>query len=116
MKPLLSFFILLSLGAAAHAAEIRRGSIMTVTAMSMWFEEAIQLEQWQQMKKAGDARAFDAYQEKVLGAREAWQFINPLKVKIIGYNPKKSRVYVEMTGKGRLEGAEWFVDAAAIAR
>jgi len=115
VRTLFAFVLLLLLSGPTHAAEIRRGAIMTVKANSIWFEEATQLDEWQQ-KKAGDASAFAEYQERRLHAREAWQFINPLKVKIIGHNPKKHRVYVEMLGKGRFEGAEWFVDDSAMKR
>ena len=68
------------------------------------------------MKKKGNAKAFAAYEEKVLGAREAWQFINALSVKILNYEPEKNRVEVEMLTEGRMQGSTWFVDPAAVGR
>jgi hypothetical protein len=116
MRAALTLFILVVLSVDAFAGEIRKGATMQVKANSIWFEAAVQLEQWQQKKKVGGAKEFEAYQESLLHEREAWQFINPVKVKIIGYNPKKNRVYVEMMSKGRLEGAVWFLDVDALVR
>ncbi len=113
---LYTLFFLLVLNAALLAADIRVGAIMEVKANSIWFEEANKLEEWQEKRKAGDASGFDAYQEQLLGEREAWQFIHPLKVRVIGYNPRKNRVYVEMISKGRFEGVNWFIDEGALRR
>jgi hypothetical protein len=110
------FFILPLLNPASLAAEIRVGAVMEVKANSIWFEEAIKLDEWQQKRKTADATAFGAYQKELLGQREAWQFIRPLKVRIIGYDRKKNRVYVEMLSKGRFEGLNWFIDDSAFGR
>ncbi len=95
-------------------AEIRVGAIMEVKANSIWFEEDTKLDEWQKKRKAGDAKAFGAYQKELLEEREAWQFIRPLKVRIISYNQGRKRVYVEMLSKGRFEGVNWFIDESAI--
>jgi len=63
MRHFLALLILLSCTIGSVAAEIRRGAIMTVKPMSIWFEQTAQLEEWQQKKK-GDAKAFEEYQEQ----------------------------------------------------
>jgi hypothetical protein len=55
-----------------------------------------------------------SYQEEVLGNRDAWQFINPLTVKILSYKPRENRVDVEMKTSGRLLGTTWSLDADAL--
>jgi hypothetical protein len=116
MRALLVLLILLTAAATVAAAEIRPGRIVTVKANSFWFEEFAQLEEWRARRKAGDAKAFEEYQDRVLHAREAWQFINPVKVRVIGYNAKARRVYVETVSKGRMEGVNWFLDVNTIQR
>ncbi len=110
------FFILPLLNAASLGAEVRVGAIIEVNANSTWFEDALKLDEWQQKRKAVDAKAFRAYQEQLLAKREAWQFTRPLKVRIIGYNRRKNRVYVEMLSKGRFEGLNWFIDKSGFGR
>jgi hypothetical protein len=71
---------------------------MRVKPNSIWFEEAAQLARWQAARKRGNAKAFAAYQAKVLRQREAWQFIYELPVKILRYEPKAGAAtwYVEI--------------------
>jgi hypothetical protein len=52
----------------------------------------------------------------VLGNRDAWQFINPLTVKILGYDLAKHQVHVEMTTEGRMQGTDWLLDPDALAQ
>ena len=99
----------------ASAAEISAGAALQVKPNSIWFEDAAGLARWQ-AKKRGDAAVFAAYEERLLHAREAWQFINSLPVKILRYEPAKHRVNVQMTGEGRLRGSKWYLDPAALER
>ncbi len=87
---------------------------MQVKPNSIWFEEAAKLAQWRKLKKSGNAKALTSYQNKALSEREAWQFIGPLIVKILSYDPSKSRVNVEMTTEGRLQGTRWLLDVDAL--
>jgi hypothetical protein len=114
MKALLSLLLVMALGGAAFAAGIEKGATMQVKANSIWFQDAAELVQWQQLKKAGDTTVLAAYQDKVLGNRDAWQFTNPLPVKILGYDAAKRQVHVEMTTEGRMKGTDWLLDPDAI--
>src|SRR5215510_475417 len=95
-------------------AEIRPGAEMQVKANSIWFEDAAQLKEWQRRKKSGDAKAFAAYQDRLIRRREDWQFVNPLTVKILCYDRRRRHVKVEMATERRFRGSTWFLDAAAI--
>jgi hypothetical protein len=81
---------------------------------SIWFEDAAKLAQWQQARNSKDSKALASYQEQILSEREAWQFVNPLTVKVLGYEPEKNQVKVEMTTPGRFLGSTWFLDDAAL--
>ena len=116
MRALLSPSFLLALGLAAFAGSIEKGSTMQVKANSIWFKNQSELTHWQQLKNKGDTTALAAYQEKVLGNRDAWQFINPLTVKILGYDLAKHQVHVEMTTEGRMQGTDWLLDPDALAQ
>jgi hypothetical protein len=116
MRTFVALFLLLALGVASSAGEIRKGATMQVKPNSIWFEDADKLAAWQQVKKNGDAKALATYQEDVLAEREAWQFIYQLSVKILKYEPGKNRVNVEMKGTGRLAGSTWFLDPDALVR
>jgi hypothetical protein len=107
---------LLSFASSALAADIRAGAIMQVTPNSIWFDEAADLAKWQALKKAGDAAALAAYEKDRLGSRNAWQFINPLTVKVLTYQSQTNQVEVEMKTKGRFEGLHMFLDAGALVR
>lgn len=118
MQKLLMLFVVMAglvvLGASSFAAELRTGSIMHVTPNSIWFQDANQLARWQKLKKGGDAAALEAYEKKVLGSRDAWQFIYEMEVKIIKVERAKHRVNVEMKTEGRMEGTTWLLDPDAI--
>jgi hypothetical protein len=116
MKTFFALPFLLALTLAAFAGSIEKGATMQVKANSIWFQQATELAHWQQLKNKGDSIALAAYQEKVLGNRDAWQFINPLTVKILGYDPAKHQVHVEMTTEGRMQGTDWLLDPDALAQ
>ena len=98
---------------SALAAELKVGTTVEVKANSMWFEEAAQLTRWQQVRRRGDGKALTAYEEKVRGAREAWQFGGRLSVRILAYDRSRHQVKVEMLTAGRLQGSTWYVDDSA---
>ena len=116
MRAVLALLVLLALNAASFAAEIRKGATMQVKPDSIWFEDAAKLTRWQQLKKSGNAAALGSYQDAALSKREAWQFLSPLTVKILGYRSRDNQVRVEMTTPGRLLGTTWSLDAGALAR
>ena len=109
-------FVLLASAIASFAGEIRTGATMQVKANSIWFQDAAKLSHWQQLKKGGNSKALDAYQEKELSERDAWQFLNQLTVKIISYDGAKNQVHVEMRTPGRMLGTDWFLDAEALVK
>jgi hypothetical protein len=114
----LAAFLSLAVACAgsAQAGEIQVGGTSEVKANSIWFEEAAQLTQWQAERRRGNAKSLAAYEDTVLGKREAWRFINPLAVKVLDYARDKQQVKVEMTTPGRLLGSTWFLDAGALQR
>jgi hypothetical protein len=114
-----SFRILLLLVASAiasFAGEIQKGATVQVKADSIWFQKAADLSHWQQLKKAGNSKGFEGYQEKELSDRDAWQFGNQLTVKIISYDGAKNQVHVKMLTPGRMLGTDWFLDAGALVK
>jgi hypothetical protein len=108
--------LLAALSSGSFASEIRKGAAMQVKPNSIWFQDTARLTRWQKLKKSGDLAALASYQDAVLSRRDAWQFIDPLTVKILGYKPGKNRVNVEMQEPGRLAGTTWWLDADALAR
>jgi hypothetical protein len=114
MRAFLTVILLAALIGGAHAGPIRKGAVMDVKANSIWFEEVARLARWQELKKGGDAAALSSYQEQVLGGREAWQFLKPLKVKILRYDTAASQINVEMRTAGRMQGTTWWLDASAV--
>ena len=94
--------------------EIQVGGTFEVKANSIWFEDVASLARWQRLRKRGNAKALTSYQDKALSKRSAWQFVNPLTVKIISYDRGKHQVKVEMTTPGRFLGSTWFLDNAAL--
>ena len=60
--------LLFSHGFAVHFETIQ------VPPDRIWFEELDKLKRWQELKKSGDAKALDTFQEEALGERDAWQF------------------------------------------
>lgn len=115
MRPLLTLFVLAALATASLAGDIRNNATAQIKPNSIWFEDADQLARWQE-KKRGDPATFGAYQENILHERAAWQFINPLEVRILRYESAKNRAYVQMTGEGRLRDSKWFVDPEALVK
>jgi len=115
-RAFLTVLVLTALVTGADAGPIRKGAVMEVKPNSIWFEEVARLTRWQELKKGGDAAALTSYQEQMLGGREAWQFLKPLKVKILRYEPATSQVNVEMKTAGRLQGTTWWLDASAVGR
>jgi hypothetical protein len=108
--------VLLALAIVSVAGEIRTGATMQVKADSIWFQDSAKLSHWQQLKKSGNSKALEAYQDKVLSDRDAWQFANQLTIKIISYDAAKNQVNVEMRTPGRLLATKWFLDAEALVR
>ena len=116
MKSFLALIMLLAVTGVSCAGAIRNGATMQVKADSIWFQDAARLTRWQALKKSGNAAAFSSYQDSLLRSRDAWQFLNPLDVKIRSYQPRTHRVDVEMKTAGRMQGSTWVLDAGALAR
>lgn len=112
----LTLMILVAAMTLAVAAPVRKGAVMEVKPNSIWFQEAAALTHWQELKKGGNEAALTSYQQQVLGQREAWQFLKPLKVKILNFNPTTNQINVEMRTTGRLQGTTWWLDASAVGR
>ena len=108
--------LLLASAVASCAGGIQKGATVQVKADSIWFQKVEELSHWQRIKKSGDSKALEAYQEKELGERDAWQFGNQLSVKIISYDAATNQVHVKMLTPGRMAGTDWFLDAGALAR
>ena len=88
---------------------------MQVKPNSIWFQDVTQLTHWQQLKKNRNAQALAAYERKLLGNRNAFQFLKPLTVEIVGYEPATNQVEVELKSEGRMQGT-WMLDSSAIAQ
>jgi hypothetical protein len=89
---------------------------MEVKANLIWSQEVKDLTRWQQLKKGGNSNALSDYQKKLLSNRDAWQFTNPLTVKVVSYDAAKHQVKVEMETAGRMQGTTWFLDSDALVR
>jgi len=111
---LLVLLVFLACSFGSLAAEIRTGATMRVKPDSIWFEETTNLTRWQQLKNGRNRAALKAYQEQKLGSRDAWQFLYPMEVKILGYEPKTKQVRVEMLTEGRFLGTQWVLDAGTL--
>ena len=112
----LMLLVLIASAAAAVAGPVRKGAVMEVKPSSIWFQEAAALTHWQELTKSGNEAALTSYQQQVLSQREARQFLKPLKVKILRYEPATNQINVEMRTVGRLEGTTWWLDASAVGR
>jgi hypothetical protein len=108
--------LVLALAFTSLAGEIRKGATMEVKANLIWFQEVKDLTRWQQLKQSGNSNALTDYQEKLLSNRDAWQFLNPLTVKVVSYDAAKHQVKVEMETAGRMQGTTWFLDSDALVR
>jgi hypothetical protein len=100
----------------ASAVAIRRGAVVQVKPNSIWFEDAAKFLHWQRLKKSGNAAALASYQDDLLHRRDAWQFTNPLTVRVVRYLPHENRVEVEMVTDGRFVDTPWILDADALSR
>lgn len=109
-------FVLAALAIASFAADVRKGATINVKPNSIWFQDVASLTKWQQLKKSGNSKALAAYEEKELGNRDAWQFLNQLSVKVLSYDPAKSQTNVEMKTSGRMLGTKWWLDAETLVR
>jgi hypothetical protein len=105
MRGLLTPLLLLASVAGSPAAEIRKGVTTQVKPNSFWFEDAAKLTEWQQRRKSSGGAAFASYQRTILSERAAWQFINPMTVKVLGYEAAKKQAQVELKTSGRLAGS-----------
>jgi hypothetical protein len=115
LKPIGLFVLIACLGTSwAFAGEIRKGATMQVKPNAIWFQDGAKLTRWQQLKKRSESKAV-SYQDELLAKRDAWQFIKPLIVKIVGYDSRKKQVNVEMMTAGRMLGSRWVLDADALA-
>jgi hypothetical protein len=65
---------------------------------------------WKRVQKAFSPKDVEAYKEIILGARQAWQFSGPLKVKVIRYWADQHEINVKMLTEGRLVDSEWWVE------
>ena len=114
MGAFLPAIALLFLTVAGFAGDIKPGATMQVKPNSIWFDEAAQLSRWHELKTGGNGAALAAYQDQKLHARDAWQFINPLTVKILGYDPENNQVHVKMLTEGRFVGLDFYLDPDAL--
>jgi hypothetical protein len=116
MKAILPLVLLAALSGSAFAGEIEKGAAAQVKPNSIWFQKDAELAQWQKLKHAGDTKALTAYESKLLGNRDAWQFTNKLDVKVLDSKPASHRVSVEMMTEGRMKGTAWVLDSDALLR
>ena len=116
MRAYVALLVLMFGSTGSHAGEIRMGALMQVKPNSIWFQDTGQLTHWQKLRKSGDKAAFESYQKQKLSEREAWQFIYPMTVKILGHTPKTNQVSVEMLTEGRMLGTKWVLDAGTLMR
>ena len=114
MRACLAAFALLFLASGCFAGDVKPGATMQVKPNSIWFDEAAQLSHWHKLRRSGDPAALAAYQDQKLHARNAWQFTNPLTVKILGYDQKTNQVHVEMLSEGRFVGLDYYLDPDAL--
>ena len=114
MRAFLPAAALLFLTGACFSDDIKPGATMQVKPNSIWFDEAAQLSRRHKLKNSGNSAALAAYQDQKLHARDAWQFINPLTVNILGYDPKNNQVHVEMQTEGRFVGLDFYLDPDAL--
>jgi len=116
MRPIVCLLLLAVLNGAAFAADITVGTMMQLKANSLSFGTADQLAKWHTAKKNSSPAALAKYQDARLHARDAWQFLEPIDVKILSYDPSKAQVEVQMKTTGRMSDTTWFVDPSALAQ
>ena len=115
LRTALVLFVLVTLATGSWAAEFRKGATAQVKGNSIWFQDSTKLARWQRLKKSGNSIALASYQDEVLSRRDAWQFTNPVTVRILRHRSWANRVQVEMTA-GRMLGTKWLLDADALER
>jgi hypothetical protein len=72
MRARVALIVVVALGTAGLAGEIRTGATMPLKPSSIWFEEADGLAHWQDMKKNANAAALaSARQHLVAASRRA---------------------------------------------
>jgi hypothetical protein len=114
IRAYLALLVLLAGSFGCAAAEIRAGSTMTVRPNPIWFQDTAMLTHWQKLRKSGNKAALNSYQEQKLHARDAWQFLSPVEVKILSHTPKTNQVSVETLSEGRMQGTEWVLDTGTL--
>ena len=114
VRACIALLVLMARSTGVLAGEIRTGATTTVRPDSIWFEKADDLTRWQQLKKGRNAKALATYQDEKLHQRDAWQFSYPMRVKILGHEPKTNQVSVEMLTEGRFLGTKWVLDAGTL--
>jgi hypothetical protein len=114
IRAYVALLVLLAGSAVAVAAEIRVGSAMTVKPNSIWFQDEVMLTHWQKLRKSGNKAALNSYQEQKLHARDAWQFLSPVDVKVLTHTPNTNQVSVETLSEGRMQGTQWVLDAGTL--
>jgi hypothetical protein len=93
------------------AAEIHEDDTGYIANNSIWFTDEPDLAVWKRVRQVFTPKDVEAYQNIILEARQAWQFIaGPLKVKVISYNAERHEIEVKMLTEGRLAGTDWWVD------
>jgi hypothetical protein len=116
MRTCLALTVSLLLTTAVFAASIKPGATAQVKPNSIWFDKAAQLARWHELKKSSDDKAFAAYQDQLLGQRNALQFIYRLRVKVLSHDAKKHEAHVRMLTEGRFVGLDFYVDPDALMR
>jgi hypothetical protein len=112
-----SVFLALAVPAIAEpVASPAVGTTLTVRPGLIWFQDQDALSRWQKLKRAASVEDLADYEHQVLSQREAWQFTNPLDVKIVGYDAERGQANVEMLTPGRMQGTTWFLDTSALTR
>ena len=97
----LTVLVLTALVTGAYAGPIRKGAVMEVKPNSIWFEEVAQAHAVAGIEKGRRRGGADLLSGTDARRREAWQFLKPLKVKILRYDTAASQINVEMKTSGR---------------
>ena len=103
--------ILCLAGVNAEAAEIHDGDTGYIANNSIWFTSETDLSVWKRVRHSFAPKDVKAYQEIILGERQAWQFISgPTKVKVISYWANQHEINVKMLTEGRFADSDWWVE------
>jgi len=94
-----------------QAAEIRDGDTGYIANNTIWFTNETDLSVWKRVRHSFAPKDVKAYQDIILGERQAWQFISgPTKVKVISYWANQHEINVKMLTEGRFADSEWWVE------